>query len=97
MTGFTVALKTILSGDVINAEDALEIKLVDFVVAKSRLFDFSFRLVQKMTKDRPLQVIHAVMQALQNARTLPKEEAMREETRLFCELALEEAKRRNGN
>jgi enoyl-CoA hydratase/carnithine racemase len=93
--GFPASLKMIMSGDMFNAEDALEMKLVDYVVPKTKLIDFSFGMLQKMTKDRPIEVIHAVMKALRNARTLPTGEAMREETRLFCELALEEAKRRN--
>jgi len=97
MTGFPKSLAMIMSGDMINAEDALEMKLVDYIQSKVKLFDFSFNLLQKMTRDRPISVIHAVMQALRNARNLPAAEAMKEETRLFCELALEEAKRRTNH
>jgi hypothetical protein len=50
-----------------------------------------------MTYDRPMEVIHGVMQALQNARKLSHLEAMQQETRIFCELALTEARRRNKN
>jgi enoyl-CoA hydratase/carnithine racemase len=95
--GFPKALKMIMGGDMINAEDALEMKLVDFVVGKQKVIDFSFGLLQKLTRDRPLPVIHAVMKALHNARTMSTQDAMREETRLFCELALSEARRRNDN
>jgi len=95
-TGFPKAMKLIMSGDMINAEDAQEINLVDFIVSKHKVFDFSFNFLQKLTRDRPLTVINAVMKALKNARSLSIEEAMREETRMFCELALAEAKRRNG-
>ena len=97
LAGFPKALKMIMSGDMINAEDALEMRLVDFVAPKAKLFDFSFNLMQKMTKDRPLHVIHSVMRSLRNARTMPVEEAMKEETRLFCELAKKVALQRNGN
>jgi enoyl-CoA hydratase/carnithine racemase len=96
LTGFQNSLKMIMAGDMINAEDALEMKLVDYIVPRAKLFDFSFSLLQKMTMDRPLPVIHAVMKALRNARTLPAEEAMKEETRLFCELALAESQRNKG-
>jgi len=93
--GFLSALRLVLGGDMINAEDALEMKIVDFIVTKQKLFDFSFSFLQKMTRDRPLKVIHSVMQALKNGKNLTSSEAMKEETRLFCELAMEEAHRRN--
>ncbi|MCX6281291.1 MAG: enoyl-CoA hydratase/isomerase family protein [Bacteroidetes bacterium] len=96
-TSFSKSLKFIMSGDMINAEDALELHLVDYIVSKQKVFDFSFNLLQKLTRDRPLPIINAVMKALKNAQTLSIEEAMKEETRMFCELALAEAKRRNGS
>jgi enoyl-CoA hydratase/carnithine racemase len=96
-TGFPAALKLIMSGDMINAEDALELHLIDFISAKQNVFDYSFAFLQKLTRDRPLPVINAVMKALKNSRSLGIQEAMKEETRMFCELALSEAKRRNGS
>ncbi len=95
--GFPRAMKLIMSGDMINAEDAQEMNLVDFIVSKHKVFDFSFSFLQRLTRDRPLPVINAVMKALKNARSLSIEEAMKEETRMFCELALAEAKRRNAS
>ena len=71
--------------------------LVDFIVNKHKVFDYSFTFLQKLTRDRPLTVINAVMKALKNARSLSMEEAMKEETRIFCELAVAEATRRNGS
>jgi enoyl-CoA hydratase/carnithine racemase len=97
LAGFPGSLKMILGGDMINAEDALELKLVDNIVPKSKLFDYTFNLLKKMTYERPLPVIHGVMQALQNARKLPRDEAMLRETRIFCELALAETERRTKN
>ena len=94
-SGFPASLKMILSGDMINAEDALEMKIVDFIVTKQKLFDFSFSFLQKMTRDRPLKVIHSVMKALKNGKNLNSSDAMKEETRLFCELAMDEGHRRN--
>lgn len=92
--GFKESLKMILSGDMINAEDALEMKIIDFIVSKQKLFDFSFQFLQNITRDRPVKVIHAVMSALKNAKSMTPAEAFREETRLFCELAIAEAQRR---
>jgi len=96
LIGLPKSLKMILSGDMINAEDALEMKLVDFVVPKQKLFEFSFNFLLKITRDRPLEVIHAVMEVLRDARTLSVEDALKNETRLFCELALAEAGRRKS-
>ncbi len=93
--GFPASLKMILSGDMINAEDALEMKIVDYIVSKQKLFDYSFNFLMKMTHDRPLKVIHAVMKALKNGKNLNSADALKEETRLFCELAMDEAHRRN--
>jgi len=93
--GLPESLKLILGGDMISAEEALALKLVDYVVPGTDLLDFAFRFLLKITRERPLKVIQSVMQILKNSRLLPREEAMKEETRLFCELALEEARRKN--
>lgn len=93
--GHRKSLNFIMAGDMINAGEALAMDLVDYVVPKSKLLDFTYTMMQKMTQDRPLPVIHAVMEALRNAKTLPINEAMQEETRLFCELALAESSRKN--
>jgi len=89
------AFQMILSGDMINSEEALLIKLIDFIVPGNEVFDYAFRLIRKMTGDLSIQVIRAVVKTLRNAVTLPEEEAIHEETRIFCELAREEAKRRS--
>ena len=49
-----------------------------------------------MTEDRQLKVINYVMKALNNAGNMSLEESIREETRMFCELAKEEAERRKS-
>ena len=97
LIGFPASMKMILGGDMINAGEALELKLIDYVTTKSGLFDHAFSLLKKMTYDRPLDVIHGVMQALQNSRKLSRQEAMLQETRIFCELALAEAKKRDAS
>jgi enoyl-CoA hydratase/carnithine racemase len=84
----------LLGGDVINADEALRIGLVDRIIPKHDLLKVSLALMEKMTHDRPAEVIHAIMKALRNAERLPREEAMAEETRLFCVLAKKEWARR---
>jgi hypothetical protein len=41
-----------------------------------------------MVEDRPTEVIHAIMQAIKNSEKMTMEEAIAEETKLFCKLAL---------
>ena len=96
-TGFPRALTMILGGDMSDSTEALEMKLVDQIVPKSELFDHAFGLLIKMTHDRPLSVIHGVMNAMHNARNLSREEAMKEETRIFCMLVREEIRRTHEN
>jgi enoyl-CoA hydratase/carnithine racemase len=94
---FPDALKFVLSGDMINAEEAKLMKLVDYIVPADDLIPHSMNLLKKMTEDRRLKVINYVMKALHNTRTISLEEAIKEETRMFCELAKEEMKRRMKN
>ena len=77
----------ILSGDVVNAEKALEIGLVDYVTGKDELQAYTMRYLQKLTADRDIEVIRSVMASIHNSLHLPLDAAMLEETKLFCALA----------
>ena len=83
---FPEVLKMILSGDIVNAEEAVEMNLVDKITPADPVEE-AFLLLKKMTTDKPLKVIQSVMQAVRNSKALPPAEALKEETRLFCELA----------
>ena len=41
-----------------------------------------------MVNDRSIDVIHSVMQAINNAKKMNREEALKAETELFCKLAV---------
>lgn len=88
------SLKMILGGDMINAEEALSLKIVDTVLQNEDPLEYTLNFLRKITEGRQLKVINFVMQALKNARRLPVEESMREETRMFCDLARIEWTRR---
>ena len=92
-SSFHDTITFILGGDMISAKEALSIKITDQIVPSADLLNHSFNLLKKMTDDRDLKVIHFVMKAIHNTRTLSKEEAMKEETRMFCELAKDEVER----
>ncbi|MBC8314449.1 MAG: enoyl-CoA hydratase/isomerase family protein [Bacteroidales bacterium] len=94
VVGEARSLQMILSGDMINSEEARLIKLIDFIVPRNEVFEYAYRLIHKMTGNLSIRVIRAVIRAFRNAATMPAEEAISEETRIFCELAREEAKRR---
>jgi len=81
------SIEMILSAQSFDAPTALEKGLADYICPPKKTFDFAFDLALRLTKDNPHKVINNVMQALKNAYVLSKEEALREETRLFCELA----------
>ena len=92
--GFSQSAKIILGGDLVSATDAKNLGFVDYIAPKDLAFEFSWTLMQKMTHDRPVNVIRSIMQALKNSAELPQDDAMIEETRLFCSLAQDEAMRR---
>jgi enoyl-CoA hydratase/carnithine racemase len=91
------SLKMILGGDMINAEEALLLKVVDTVVKNEEPLAYTLHFLRKITIDRPLKIINYVMRALKNSKRLPAQESMREETRMFCDLARIESNRRKTN
>lgn len=90
------ALALILGGDVVNAGEALAMGLVDRIVPGRDALGAAVELLDKMTRGRKPEVIRAVMQSIRNAITLSPDQAMREETALFAELAKAEASRRKN-
>ena len=88
------SLKIILGGDMINAEEALLLKVVDTIVKNEEPLSYTLHFLRKITEGRPLKIINYVMQALKNSKRLPAGESMREETRMFCDLARIESNRR---
>ena len=93
--GYAGSLKMILGGDMLNAGEALEMKLVDKVLQDEDPLDHALSFLKKITEGRSLKVIGFIMRALRNAGSLPPEEALMEETRMFCDLAREEAEVRS--
>jgi enoyl-CoA hydratase len=90
------ALKLILSGDIIDAETALKLKLVDYVTTSDNVFNYSFNLIKHMTENKRIEVINYIIKSFNNFKTLNFEKAMEEEMKMFCDLAYNEAKRKNG-
>ncbi len=87
------ALFYLLSGEIIDAEKALELKLIDYI-SDGKCQDFALEFLNKMVKNKPLKVINLIMRSINNYYKLPYNQALKEETRMFCELAEDERKRR---
>ena len=81
------SIEMMLCGDIVTAEKAMKLGLVDYVCSAKTTFEFSMQLATKMTNDKPLKVINHIMKALKNAYIMEKQEALQKETELFCELA----------
>ncbi len=94
LSGFSQSAKIILGGDMLNAQEAKELGIVDFISPNDQAYEYSLTLIKKMTHDRPVKVVKSIMKALKNTMELPRNEAMMEETRLFCSLVQDEAERR---
>ena len=91
LLGNNKSLYMILTGEIIDAEKALELGLVDYIVPKNDTFDFSFNFIKKMTDNRKIEVINSVIKSLNNSKIMSLEKAMKEETKMFCSLAIKEA------
>ena len=92
--GKAKSMEMILSGDLVNAGEAKKINLVDHVVPRGESFRAAYSLLSRMTRGNHREIIRVVMKILRNSTRIPAEEAIREEVRLFCEMAVREARRR---
>ncbi|MEI6683642.1 MAG: enoyl-CoA hydratase/isomerase family protein [Bacteroidota bacterium] len=94
VTGLFRSAGMILGGDMLDATAAKEAGLIDHIAPRDQAFDYAWNLMVKMTRDRPVKVIRNIMSALENSLCLAPDEALKEESRLFCELARIESARR---
>jgi enoyl-CoA hydratase/carnithine racemase len=88
LIGAGKSAEIILTSEIVNSQKALDLKLADYVVPVKELKSFSLSLLERMTSDREIEVIHSVMKSIHNARNLSFEDALKEETKLFCSLAV---------
>lgn len=94
LIGKANSMSLILGGDILNATQAREIGLIDYIAPKDDALGYALKLMDKMTSDRPVSVIKSIVKALHNSYSMTPEQAMPEEIKLFCRLAREEAERR---
>lgn len=82
-----VAIDLMLTGRLIDADEALDLGLVDQVTPTPDLDSAARKFLDDLVGHRPPRIIHAIMKAIHNARRLPREAALREEGALFLEVA----------
>lgn len=82
-----VAIDLVLSGRTIGGAEALELGVVDEVVATRGLDEAAGRFLDAMIARRSPELIRAILTSVHNTRRLGREEALREEGRLFLEVA----------
>lgn len=92
VTGKVKALELILKSDIINAETAKELGIIDEISEPKQSFNQAFELAKSLITNRNLMVIKAITQSVRNAFTLDFDEAMHAETLLFSQLAKEAIK-----
>lgn len=95
LAGKLNTLKLVLSGDTINAKTALNLNLVDDMTDQKNVLDYVLTLQKSITADRSLRIINTIMTSINNSRMLSYEDAMVKDAEMFCQLARDEAKRRN--
>jgi enoyl-CoA hydratase/carnithine racemase len=79
----------LLTGRMVGAEEARSMGLVDRVVPAGDVNSAAEALLRAWTKDRSPGLVRILLEAMRNARRLPREDALRLETRLFIQAALE--------
>jgi enoyl-CoA hydratase/carnithine racemase len=88
IVGMAKAIDILLTGRTIEAQEALSLKLVDYVVPAKEVFDYSVDYLKRLTGDKPIRVIHAVVQSFINARKLSEDKAVERGSLMFCDLAV---------
>ena len=78
----------ILNADMVNALDAKEFGIVDYISESKDALDLALIKIKNLTHDRSKDVINSAMQAIRNSKTMNRDEALKYETELFCKLAL---------
>jgi enoyl-CoA hydratase/carnithine racemase len=83
VVGMAQAIDLLLTARTIDAQEALRLKLVDYVVPAKKTFESSQEMLSKLTGEKPISVIRAVMQSFINARKLTEDEAVEQISHMF--------------
>lgn len=84
-------LEIMLAGKMMDAEEALRLKIVDSIVPGKEVLPYSLDFLQKINT-RPLKVLRSVMKSFNTSIEVSPEIATEEETRLVAKLVLDAIK-----
>lgn len=84
------AIELVLNGDMINAEEALRIKLLDEIVDGKNVLDQTIERMDKLVKNRSLKLVQSVMKTIRDTENNHPGRIERT-TKTFVELALDQA------
>lgn len=87
LTGKQAAIEMIIKGDMINAEKASELSIVEGIVDEMNVEAYSSHFAKAITRNRKLKVIKAIMKSISNHEKLSNSEAIIEDAAMFTSLA----------
>jgi enoyl-CoA hydratase/carnithine racemase len=87
VVGRGVAMDLVLSGRTLSGEEGLALGLVDEVAPTPELEEATERFLRALIGDKPPHLVRAIVEAVNNAGRLPRDEALRREGELFLEVA----------
>jgi len=87
ITGKANTLDLVLRGDLISADAAFDLNLIDYLVDAKTTYENGISMAKRLIQSRDIEVIKAVVESVRNSTILEYEKAMERETELFCNLA----------
>jgi len=84
-------VRLVLGGGMVNGTEALGMGLVDRAVPVRDVEREAVALAESLIGRRSADLVHAAMTSIHNGSRMPREEALRRETELFCGLAKRQA------
>lgn len=84
-------VRLVLGGGMVSGTEALGLGLVDRAVPVRDVEREAGALAESLTGRRAAELVHAAMTSVHNASRMPREDALRRETELFCGLARQQA------
>ena len=89
-TGTAATLLHALGGNIFDAPEALRSGVGDLISPDAKVYDYTLEYMHRLVDNRPKIVVTSIVGALNNAARMKSEEALAEETKLFCRLATRE-------
>jgi len=80
-------IELLISGKMINGEEAHNLGIVDEIFPIKLVEDKAKKYLINLTKNRSALLIRSIIKSIHNSENLPKDKALREETKLFINIA----------